>query len=279
MTVPAVAPAYNRLFSLAGKTAVITGGSGGMGVTVARYLLQAGASLALIDNNKANLEPAAQGLGDLLAQMEPQQPEGKQQIISSWVCDISDPEQVKTTIAQIRAHHAAPLDILINTAGYCENIAATEYPSENVKRLIDVNLNGSFFVATEVAKTLMADKVPGSIILIASMSGIIVNSPQAQTPYNVSKAGVIHMAKSLASEWAPYNIRVNSLSPGYILTPLTKSILEKDAELKKSWETRVPLNRMADPSEFAGPLIFMSSDASSYMTGHDLVVDGGYTVW
>lgn len=289
----------NSLFSLAGKTAVLTGGSGGLSMAVARHFLQAGASLALVDSNLPKLEPAAQELSNwYTAQQQKQQaalasnPElrdqhypllsveqKKSQVISSWACDISDVVQVKTTMEAIRAHHNRPLDILINSAGYCENIPALEYPSLNLKRLIDVNLNGSMFVATEFAKLLIADNHPGSISLIASMSGSIVNYPQAQTPYNVSKAGVIHMAKSLASEWAQYNIRVNSLSPGYILTPLTKAILDQDPALKLEWESKVPLNRMADPSEFAGPLMFMSTDASSYMTGHNLVVDGGYTIW
>ena len=110
------------------------------------------------------------------------------------------------------------------------------------------------------------------------MSGSIVNFPQLQTPYNISKAGVIHLAKSLASEWSSYGIRVNSLSPGYILTPLTRAIIEAEGKLKAQWEAQIPMGRMADPEEFAGPVIYMASDASSYMTGSDVIVDGGYCV-
>ncbi|ANB10955.1 Sps19p [Sugiyamaella lignohabitans] len=276
MTAPVL---FKNMFSLAGKTAVITGGSGGLGLSVSKYLLQAGASLALIDNNLPKLEPAAADLSKWYNEPVNKVEYEHKQIISSWACDISDATQVESTIQAIRAHHAKPLDILINAAGYCENISAVEYPALNIKRIVDVNLNGSLFMAREFAKSLIADNHPGSIILVASMSGSIINYPQPQTPYNMTKAGVIHLAKSLASEWAAHNIRVNSLSPGYILTPLTKAIIDSDARLKAEWESKVPLGRMADPSEFAGPIIYMSSAASSYMTGHDLVVDGGYTFW
>jgi D-arabinitol 2-dehydrogenase len=272
-------PPPRNMFSLAGKTVVVTGGSGGLGMTVSRYLLQAGASLALIDNNLPKLEPAATTLSEWYSDPANKVDHAENQIISSWACDISDADQVQSTVAAIRNHHRKPLDVLVNAAGYCENIPAIDYPALNIKRLVDVNLTGSLFMAREFAKCLIADNHPGSIILIASMSGSVVNFPQPQTPYNMTKAGVIHMAKSLASEWASHNIRVNSLSPGYILTPLTKAIIDTDTRLKAEWESKVPLGRMADPEEFAGPIIFMASGASSYMTGHDLVVDGGYTVW
>lgn len=273
------------LFSLAGRTVVVTGGSGGVGTTVSRHLLQAGASLALVDSNLPRLEPAAADLSKWYSEYakkpsndtaaEP----GAKQTISSWACDIADSDQVAATMRAIREHHGRPLQGLVNSAGYTENIPALEYPALNAKRITDVNLNGSFFVAREFARLAIQDKVPASIALIASMSGLIINHPQPQTPYNFTKAGVIHMARSLASEFAPHHIRVNSLSPGYIATALTREILARDEALKQLWESKVPLGRMADPDEFGGPLVYMLSDASSYMTGHDLVVDGGYTVW
>lgn len=273
-----VAPPFKNLFSLIGKTVVVTGGSGGLGLTVSKYLLQAGASLALIDNNLPKLEPATEQLTKWYQNSEHKNESAGEQKISSWACDISDPAQVKSTVSAIRDHHAKPLDVLVNAAGYCENFSALEYPPLNYKRLIDVNVNGSFFMATEVARTQIADQIKGSIILVASMSGSIAN-PTAQSAYNASKSANLQQARSLAAEWSPYNIRVNSLSPGYIETPLTKTILDNHPGLKKEWESRIPMSRMADPSEFAGPIIFMASDAGSYFTGQDLLVDGGYTVW
>lgn len=271
---PTLRQPLSSLFSVAGKTAVITGGSGGLGLVLSQQLLQAGCSVALVDNNTQRLEPALKEL-----QTNWLQKDNISQKVSSWTCDVSDATQVTSIVDQIRTHHQSPLNILINTAGYCENIAAIDYPANNIKKIIDVNLNGSMFMSQAIANSLIKDNVGGSIILIASMSGVIINHPQPQTPYNVSKAGVIHMAKSLASEWAKHNIRVNALSPGYIMTPLTKAIIERDERLKKDWESKVPLDRMADPAEFVGPIIYMASDASSYMTGHNLVVDGGYTIW
>lgn len=279
------------LFSLEGKTAVVTGASGGLASAVCLHLLRAGCpAIALLDMNMPALELT-------VASLQLEHPKAR---LLPYICDISNQQAVQEVMTAVRADFGQQLNILVNTAGYCENISALDYPADRISRLINVNLTGSMIVATEFARTVMADlgidhqtqqPTPdfiksqnrsldsnASIILIASMSGHIINHPQPQTPYNISKAGVIHLAKSLASEWAPFGIRVNSLSPGYILTPLTRAILERDPELKAKWENGVPVNRMAEPEEFAGPIIYMASNASSYMTGADMVVDGGYTV-
>ncbi|CDO55798.1 hypothetical protein DV113_000204 [Geotrichum candidum] len=285
-------PQLQNLFSLEGKAVVITGASGGMASTVSRYLLSAGATfLALLDMDVSALERTQK-------QLQAEFPGAR---LAHWVCNVSDEPTVREVLTQVRAAAGQQLNVLINTAGYCENVSALDYGADRVNRLLHVNLTGSMIMATEFARTVLADlgidrsqpqpdaeelahahnqplHTTASIILIASMSGHIINHPQPQTPYNISKAGVIHLAKSLASEWAQYGIRVNSLSPGYILTPLTRAILERDPALKANWESGVPALRMAEADEFAGPIIFMSADASSYMTGADLVVDGGYTI-
>lgn len=485
-----------NLFSLTGKTVVVTGASGGLANAVCKAIVRAGArNIALIDypqpapSSAVMLEAALRPIVEQMynqydriikAQKKFQQtktnrisevkddkdpaksktggttssngakpneiPEGPKPTpltVSTWLCDISDQATVSKTMKAIKAYHNdTPLSVLINTAGYCENISAVDYPEKQLKRLLEVNLAGSMIIATEFAKAVieqnpLQDKdkeqspVPkqekkiaefinenlessssissstlenangtvtnaeqnqprplennsskvatensgetstnlngesessshlktnhakeasptvdantssekpenneatsqptkeaknngspsaknnasiknayllpeiksmelasqantplttrASIILIASMSGSIVNYPQPQAAYNMSKAGVIHLAKSLASEWAPYGIRVNSLSPGYILTPLTKKIFEKRKgskldgifDLKTQWEMKIPMGRMALPEEVAEPIVFMASDASSYMTGSDLIIDGGYTV-
>jgi D-arabinitol 2-dehydrogenase len=111
------------------------------------------------------------------------------------------------------------------------------------------------------------------------MSGVVVNHPQPQVAYNMSKAGVIHLTKTLACEWSQYGIRVNCLSPGYILTPLTKNVIGGHVELKNEWESRIPMGRMAETKEFVGSIIYLASQASTYTTGENLVVDGGYQCW
>jgi len=118
----------------------------------------------------------------------------------------------------------------------------------------------------------------GSIILVSSMSANIINIPQYQTPYNTSKAAVKHMAASLGVEWAKYGVRVNALSPGYMLTKLTRDILARDVELKKTWEGLTPMGRLGDPEDLSGAIVFMASDASKFMTGSEIRVDGGYCV-
>jgi NAD(P)-dependent dehydrogenase (short-subunit alcohol dehydrogenase family) len=123
----------------------------------------------------------------------------------------------------------------------------------------------------------------GSIILIASMSAHIVNKPQPQCSYNASKAAVVHLAKSLACEWAPHKIRVNTVSPGYMATSLTKQVIadrgSEGAAMKSSWEENTPMGRMGEPHELQGSIIYLASEASSFVTGTDLVVDGGYLAW
>lgn len=115
----------------------------------------------------------------------------------------------------------------------------------------------------------------GKIINIASMSGTIVNRPQQQVAYNVSKAGMIMLTRSLAAEWAKYNINVNSISPGYMVTELTKAV----AEYHDGWRKLTPMERIGEPSELKGAVVYLASEASRFMTGHDLIIDGGYTVW
>jgi len=151
------------------------------------------------------------------------------------------------------------------------------YPADRVKRLFDINVHGVFYTAREAARH-MIPQGGGSIILISSMSANIVNIPQLQTPYNASKAAVKHMAASLAVEWAKKGVRVNTLSPGYMLTKLTKGILEKNSDLKKTWEELTPMGRIGEPEDLAGAIVFLASDASKFMTGSEIRVDGGYSV-
>jgi D-arabinitol 2-dehydrogenase len=261
-------------FRLDGRVAVLTGGAGGLAVTVSKALVAQGASVALVDLNLAACEQAAEELR-LWAKQH-----GLDAFVSAWECNVGDASDVEQCVKSITQHHGEPADLLIHTAGYCQNFPALDYPDSKAHDLVNVNLLGSYYISKYIAKELVAHNKQGSLILIGSMSGVIVNDPQPQVAYNMSKAGVIHLVKSLACEWAPYGIRVNCLSPGYILTPLTKHVIGNDTALKETWESKVPMHRMAEPKEFVGSLLYLASQsASSYTTGENLVVDGGYQCW
>lgn len=267
-------------FRLDGRLAILTGGSGGLAAIVARALLAQGADITLID---VNLERTQQAAKDVLLWGE-EQMKGKHESpigqVSAWSCNIGDAESVELTFKAINEHHGKISDLLINSAGYAENFPAEEYPAKNAESIMKVNGLGAFYVSQSFARPLIAANKKGSIILIGSMSGTIVNDPQPQCMYNMSKAGVIHLVRSLACEWAKYNIRVNTLSPGYILTPLTRNVIAGHADMKAEWESKIPMKRMAEPKEFVGSILYLASDsASSYTTGHNLVVDGGYECW
>jgi len=150
--------------------------------------------------------------------------------------------------------------------------------NEDWNKMMDVNLTGVFIMYQAVGQ-YMIKRHYGKIINIASMSGRIVNRPQPQAHYNASKAGVIMLTKSLAAEWAKYNVNVNSISPGYTLTPLVENLVRTKPEYADQWKNLIPLGRFADPADIVGAVIFLASEAASYITGHDLVVDGGYTIW
>jgi len=194
--------------------------------------------------------------------------------IIGLACDVSSEQSVQKAYAEIMSTFGR-IDSVVASAGIVENYSAFDYPFDRIKRLYDINVHGAFFTAREAARN-MIPQGGGSIVLIASMSANIVNIPQPQTPYNASKAAVKHMAASLAVEWAKKGVRVNVLSPGYMLTKLTKTILSHDQELKKTWESLTPMGKMGEPEDLAGAIVFLCSDASSFMTGSEIRVDGGY---
>lgn len=267
-------------FRLDGKLAVLTGGSGGLAASIGRSLIAQGAQVALLDTNRERTDAAAAAMRqwavDELHLKEEEVP-----AVLAWVCNIGSAQEVEDVFASVHTFHNNQYpNLLVNTAGYCENFPAEQYPAPNAENLLKVNGLGSFYVLQAFAKPLIANELPGSIVLVGSMLGVIVNDPQPQAMYNMSKAGVIHLTRSLACEWAKYNIRVNCLSPGYILTPLTKNVIAGSATLKELWEGRVPQKRMAEPHEFIGSILYLLNDGmSSYTTGHNLVVDGGYECW
>jgi len=250
------------MFSLEGKMAVITGGAQGIGKVVADQMAGAGAELALVD---MNLELAKATADEISAAHGVR--------VLAYECDVTKPSEVNAVMDKIEADFGK-LDVLFNNAGICMHKPALELAPEEWLKVIDVNLNGVYYVAVAFARKLVAAKRPGSIINTASMSGHIVNWPQKQASYNASKAAVVHLTKSLAVEWVEYNIRVNSLSPGYIWSEMTAQMPQ---ELRDSWLSQIPYGRMGTPQELGGAVIYLASDCSGYTSGTDIIVDGAFT--
>jgi NAD(P)-dependent dehydrogenase (short-subunit alcohol dehydrogenase family) len=166
------------------------------------------------------------------------------------------------------------IDIVFNNAGICIHKPTFDANIDEWKNVINVNLTGVYVVSRAAGKIMAKANTKGSIINMGSMSGSIVNIPQWQASYNASKAGVIHLSKSLAVEWAEYGIRVNSLSPGYIATPMS---VDTPQELKDAWEPLMPMHRMGTPEELVGAVIYLASGCSTYTNGCNVIVDGAYT--
>ena len=248
------------LFSLTGKVAVVTGGNQGIGKVVARELAVAGADVAIFDlaDGKETADAIASETG---------------RKVLAYQVNVTDPEQVKDAIERA-ASDFGTLDLLFNNAGIVLHKPALECTPSDFKNVVDVNLNGIFFVAQAFARFLVENGKKGNIVNTASMSATIVNVPQGQASYNSSKAGVKHLTKSLAVEWAPYGIRVNSISPGYIETEMTGQVRQDWREL---WIDSIPFKRMGTPEELAGAVIYFLSDAATYTSGADLLIDGCFT--
>ncbi|QDS69301.1 hypothetical protein FKW77_002736 [Venturia effusa] len=262
-------------FSLDGKTAVVTGGARGLGLVMAQALAESGADVALVDLNKEEAQNSADALVETFRRENPFSE--RPPTITAHYSDVSDPQSVEECLKDIIYKHGK-IDNLVTSAGFTENFDAIAYPYDRMKKLWSVNVDGTYLWSTGVAKHLMAREAQGSIVFIGSMSGAIVNVPQPQAPYNAAKAAVRHLAASLAVEWAHAGIRVNCISPGYMLTALTKKILDDNPALAKHWTSLIPVGKMGRPEDLMGAVTFLSSDASKYVTGSDLRVDGGYTV-
>ncbi|BBZ39758.1 SDR family oxidoreductase [Mycobacterium conspicuum] len=249
------------LFDLHGKTALVTGGSSGIGRCVARAYLEAGAQVAIAARNAEALRRVADELSAA----------GGSKVVPI-ACDVTDPGQVRAMVDRVTAELGG-IDIAVCNAGVVSDQAMLDMPLEEFQRIQDTNVTGVFLTAQAAARAMVDQGRGGVIITTASMSGHIINVPQQVGHYCASKAAVIHLTKGLAVELAPHNIRVNSVSPGYILTELVEPL----AEYHRSWEPKIPLGRIGGPEELTGLFLYLASAASSYMTGSDLVIDGGYT--
>lgn len=255
-------------FDLSGKNAVITGGARGLGLTTARGFLEHGASkVALLDIDTEEGSAAIASLIKSFPNMEG--------FIIFRKLDVTDEEQVVAVIKEISALFDG-IDILTTFAGIVNSVRCIDYAAENFRKILDVNTTGTFLTVQAVVKEMIAKGSGGSIILTASMAGHIVNYPQTHVAYGTCKAAVLHMTRCLAAELAVHNIRVNSISPGYMDTRLNSSSDLED--VLPIWWERTPMGRIGAKEELIGPIILLASSAGSFMTGSDLVVDGGYTL-
>jgi NAD(P)-dependent dehydrogenase (short-subunit alcohol dehydrogenase family) len=252
-----------RLFGLRDKVALVTGGARGIGKCAAENMAAVGADIVIFDI-----------LEDLAAQSAREIAEKYQVRTASYYCDVTKPEQVREKIAAAAAGMGT-LDLLFNNAGICIQTPAEEAPPAEWLKVVDVNLNGIFYMAQQFGKWLITHGKGGAIVNTASMSATIVNIPQPQASYNATKAAVKHLTKSLAVEWVSKGIRVNSISPGYIATDLTAAIRE---DWRNSWTAQIPMRRMGTPQELAGAIIYLFSDSAGYTTGCDIIIDGSFTV-
>jgi NAD(P)-dependent dehydrogenase (short-subunit alcohol dehydrogenase family) len=248
-------------FKLDGKVALVTGSSRGLGKVSAIGLAEAGATVII---NSLHIEGAQKVADEIISKG------GKALAIQA---DVSDPDQVKSMMDQIMDQFNQ-LDIVFNNAGIAAVAPAEEMTLKQWKKTIDVNLTGVFLVA-QAAGRIMLKRKKGSIINMASMSAHIINVPQKVADYHAAKAGVVALTKSLAAEWAPSNVRVNAISPGYHKTEMAMQW----EEVHPMWIERIPMGRMAEMEELQGLVLFLASDASTYTTGSEIISDGGYTLW
>ncbi|KAH7383775.1 hypothetical protein BKA66DRAFT_584221 [Pyrenochaeta sp. MPI-SDFR-AT-0127] len=260
-----------ELFSLVGKTIVITGGGRGLGITLAFAVLEAGGHVACLDILPEPSKTEWEQLSKVAKQHSTS--------ASYQTCDVTSEVQVANTLEKIAREadeQCAPLHGMIACAGIQQKVPALEYDAADFERILRVNVVGAFVSVKRAAKILKEKGNGGAIVLIASMSGQVANRGLTCTAYNSSKAAVHQMCRSLAQEWGQYGIRVNTLSPGYIRTAMTDELLTADPAVEKTWMAGALLGKLGIPDDFKAPAVFLLADGSRFMTGADLRVDGGH---
>ncbi|PHH59419.1 hypothetical protein CDD81_3205 [Ophiocordyceps australis] len=261
-------------FILDNKVVVVSGGARGLGLVQAEALLEAGAIVHCIDRLPSPAQDPASDFSEISKR-------ARNELNTSLTYHQADVRNVQqlNTIMETIANDAGRLDGLIAAAGINHEMPALEYTSDEVDRLMGINVTGAFMTAQAAARQMVRLKQPGSICLIASMSGTIANRGMYAPAYNASKAAVIQLCRSLAAEWGEHGIRVNTLSPGYIMTQMLQSLFDEHPQRKEVWPKENMLGRLSLPKEYRGAAVFLLSEASSFMTGSDLRIDGGHAAW
>ncbi|MBR3384967.1 MAG: SDR family oxidoreductase [Atopobiaceae bacterium] len=251
-------------FDLTGRVAIVTGASGGLGVQMAKALASQGANIVVFARRQQQIDEVAAAIAEEF---------GVETIAVR--CDITDTENVDSAVASVLERFGR-IDILINNAGTGAVAPAEDITDDQFNGEMQIDLFGTFKVARAVAKQAMIPAKYGRIINIASMYGLVGNKVAGSAPYHAAKGGVVNLTRALASEWGKYGITVNSICPGYFYTPLTKETLDSDF-FQANARTMIPEERYGNEGELDTAAIFLASPASSYVTGVQLPVDGGYT--
>jgi 2-deoxy-D-gluconate 3-dehydrogenase len=252
----------DKLFNLKGKAAVITGASQGLGMELARFMAEAGASVALIARNE-----------DKLSKLEKELTDAGHKAISVPL-DIMKTEKIQPAMKKINDHFGG-IDILINNAGTNITKPAEEITEADWDQVLDLNLKSAFFCC-QAAGDYLKKSENGKIINMSSQMAAV--GYYKRSAYSSSKGGMTQLTRSLAIEWAKYNVNVNAVAPTFVETPLTKPMLD-DPDFQQDVMNRIPLGRLAQPEDLFGAILFLSSASSSMVTGQTLFVDGGWTVW
>lgn len=245
---------------LSGRLAVVTGGAQGIGRAIVETLAAAGADVVIADFNPETGAVAAVATGASFVEL-----------------DVTSSASVATVVEQL-VQERGGIDIWVNNAGIALNADCQDMSDEQWHKVIDVNLNGVFYCCRDVGKHMLT-RGGGAIVNIASMSGMVSNHPQPQCAYNASKAAVIMLTKSLAGEWGKRGVRINSVSPGYTRTAILDQVIELQPDWTDVWFSETPMGRPGEVGEIAAVVKFLASDAASFVTGSNYVVDGGYTCW
>ncbi|MBM9468538.1 SDR family oxidoreductase [Nakamurella leprariae] len=243
-----------------GAVAMVTRAASGIGRAVAIALLAAGAAVAVVDLPGPAIETTSRALTELGP-------------VVALPVDVTDGGAVEDAVRTVQTR-LGPLTLAVNAAGVAQAVPAESMDQQSFSRLLEINVTG-VFLSCRARALAMFPSGGGSIVNLASISGIVAHREMLQAHYNASKAAVAHLTRSLATEWADRGIRVNSVSPGFTLTPM--NLRPEVADVREAISRRIPLGRFAIPEEIAAPILFLLSPAAGYCTGTDLLVDGGYT--
>lgn len=254
----------HSLFDLAGRCALVTGGSRGLGAEIAEGLAEAGAGVFVLARREKWLDPQLAAFRD------------RGFTAHGALCDVSDAAQVERVVAEAE-ERMGPIDILVNNAGVSWGAPAEQMPEEKWRQVVEINLTGTFLFSQAVGRRMLA-RGGGVIVNVASIAGLLgglgADGSIGVAGYSASKAGVLGLTRELAVEWGPRGVRVNAVAPGFFPTRMSAGVLE---QVQPEFERAVPLGRIGRTGELKGAVLFLASDASSYVTGQTLVVDGGRT--